>query len=124
MATSHMYSDKKYFNLIESTSGTIKCVSKSLTVEIKSVGHIVRKLSSGMGITLFHVLCIPDLNGQLISIRKIENSNYSVIFKNVKGFTEKGRKCFGEHDLNGQYKSDFVPDCEIVLTSKEDDNEL
>ena len=125
-ATSHMCSNEKYFKSIVPASGTIKCASKFSTLEIKGVGNIVGKLSNGMEITLLDVLYVPDLNGQLISVRKIENSNYSVIFKNEKVFIEKGRKrfCFGERDSNGQYKSDFVPVSEIVLTSKEDDSEL
>lgn len=125
-ATSHMCSIEKYFKSIVPSSGTVKCASKSTTLEIKGVGNIVGKISDGTEITLKDVLYVPDLNGQLISVRKIESANYAVIFQNEKVFIEKERKrfCFGMRDLNGQYISDFVPNSEIVLLSKDDDHTL
>lgn len=125
-ATSHMCSNEKYFTSLKPSSGSIKCASKSAILEIKGVGNIIGKTSNGTEITLNEVLYVPELNGQLISVRKIESANYAVVFKNEKVFLEKGRNCFifGKRDSNGQYVSDFIPNKETVLVSEENDNYL
>lgn len=82
-----MCSNEKYFTSLVPFSGIIKCASKTKNLEIKCVGNIIGKLPNGV-----NVLYVPDLNGLLVVIRRIENANYAIIFKNEKIFIEKGKK--------------------------------
>lgn len=111
-----MYINEKYFTSLILSSGSIKCASKTTSLEIKGVGHIIGKLSNGVEITQYNVFYFPDINEKLISVRKIETANYAVAFNNETFLIKKrGNKfCFCERDSNGEYVSDFVNVCESV----------
>lgn len=81
---SHMSYDKKCFTPLLSSSGTMQCTSQRKKFEIKGDGSIIGKYSNGMEVILNNVLYNPDLNGLLISDRKIDNEKYTIIFKNKK----------------------------------------
>ncbi|GBO26400.1 hypothetical protein AVEN_6625-1 [Araneus ventricosus] len=57
------------------------------------------------------VLYVPELNGQLISVKNIQKTGYSVIFKIDVAFIEKSMEKFEFARLNkkGQYVSQFEP---------------
>lgn len=56
------------------------CIKKT-NLEIKGVRNITGKLSIGMEIILNNVLYVSNLNGQLISVIKIEDANYAIFFQ-------------------------------------------
>ncbi|GBN76962.1 Retrovirus-related Pol polyprotein from transposon TNT 1-94 [Araneus ventricosus] len=122
-ATSHMCSRKEWFSSLEPASGIIKCASKSAVLQVEGIGIIRGEISNNVNLNLKDVLYVPNLNGQLLSVQKIEAAGFCVIFKKEEVFLEKENKCllFGHRKNCGQYISDFVPHCEIALKSDIDD---
>ena len=125
-ATCHMSSERKWFSSFKTSTGTIQCASRSTCMQVKGVGEICGKTSTDVDITLKNVLYVPDLSGQLISVKCIESAGYSVNFKSGKVFIKNKDKyiLFGYHEQNGQYICDFVPNCEVSLCVKNSDADL
>ena len=99
-----------WFEEIKPFSGTIECASKNDVLKIQGIGTVPGILS-GRKIILTDVLYVPDLNGQLISVKNIQKTGYSVIFKNDVAIIEKSSEKFEFARLNekGQYVSKFEP---------------
>jgi len=81
-STSHMCSNKhKYLELEESSEqGVLKLASKNLSSPIKGSGHVELNLVQG-NISLPNVLYVPDLTSNLLSVSKITDKGYTVVFR-------------------------------------------
>ncbi|GBL94431.1 Retrovirus-related Pol polyprotein from transposon TNT 1-94 [Araneus ventricosus] len=103
--------------------GIIKCASKSAVLQVEGIGIIRGEISNNVNLNLKDVLYVPNLNGQLLSVQKVEVAGFCVTFKKEEVFLEKENKCllFGHRKNCGQYISDFIPHCEIALKSDIDD---
>ncbi|GBM14327.1 Copia protein [Araneus ventricosus] len=73
-ATSHMCSQHEWFEELKPSSGTVSCVAKSRLLENAGIGVIRGRLKNGQEIVLKNVLFIPELNGNLISVKQIHIS--------------------------------------------------
>ncbi|GBM95326.1 Copia protein [Araneus ventricosus] len=122
-ANSHMCSRKEWFSSLEPASGIIKCASKSAVLQVEGIVIIRGEISNNVNLNLKDVLYVPNLNGQLLSVQKIEAAVFCVIFKKEEVFLEKENKCllFRHRKNCGQYISDFIPHCETSLKSDVDD---
>ena len=107
-ALAHMCSQKKLFDDLKSFFGSVVCASKSDILKIEGIGRISEVLN-GKKIILTGVLCVPDLNGELISMKNIQKAGYSIIFKDDKGIVQKGKESFVTAQINdkGHYVSEF-----------------
>lgn len=121
-ATSHMSSHREWFASINPKTGTVKCASKSALLKIEGIGDICGKTVNGVQITLKDVLYVPELNGQLISVKNIEAAGLGVIFRNETVYieTKNERLEFGHLDSCGQYFSNFSPDINTALVANDD----
>ncbi|GBL74760.1 Copia protein, partial [Araneus ventricosus] len=80
-ATSHMCSQREWFEELKPSSRTVSCAAKSSLLEVAGTGVIRGRLKNGQEIVLTNVLFIPELNGNLISVKQIQKAGYSVLFK-------------------------------------------
>ncbi|GBN49433.1 hypothetical protein AVEN_24306-1 [Araneus ventricosus] len=85
-ATSHLCSRKQWFSSLEPASGIIKYASKSAVIEIEGIGIIRGEISNNDHLNLKDVLYVPNLNGQFVSVKKIEAAGFYVIFKIEEAF--------------------------------------
>ncbi|GBN29685.1 Copia protein [Araneus ventricosus] len=124
-ATSHMCSQRKWFEDLKPSSGTA-CAAKSRLLEVAGIGVIRGRLKNGQEIVLKNVLFIQELNGNLISVKQIQKVGYSVLFKDnkaiVKGKNETFVLC--ELNSNGQYDSDFIPTVSNTFVAETEEAEL
>ncbi|GBN05324.1 hypothetical protein AVEN_116039-1 [Araneus ventricosus] len=99
----------EWFEEIKQFSGTVACAPKNV-LKVEGIGTVPGTLN-GRKVILTDVLYVPELNGQLISVKNIQKTGYSVIFKNDVAFIEKSREKFKFARLNekGQYVSQFEP---------------
>ncbi|GBM33744.1 Retrovirus-related Pol polyprotein from transposon TNT 1-94 [Araneus ventricosus] len=84
------------------------------------------RLENEQGIVLTNVLYIPELNGNLISIKQIQKAGYSVLFKDNKVIVKGKNKTFVLCELNskGQYISEFIPTVSNTFVAKTEEAEL
>ncbi|GBM53482.1 Copia protein [Araneus ventricosus] len=110
-ATSHICSQREWFEELKSSSGTVPCTVKSSLLEVAGIGVIHGRLKNGQEIVLKNVLFIPKLNDNLISVNQIQKAGSSVLFKDNKAIVKGKNKTFVLCELNskGQYVSDFIP---------------
>ncbi|GBM30067.1 Copia protein [Araneus ventricosus] len=108
--STHMCNKGEWFEEIKPFSGTVACASKNDVLKVEGIGTVPGTLNSRK-IILTYVLYVPELNGQFISVKNIQKTGYSVIFKNDVAFIEKSREKFEFARLNekGQYVSQFEP---------------
>ncbi|GBM10656.1 Copia protein [Araneus ventricosus] len=90
-ATSHMCSQREWFEELKPSSGTVSCAAKSSLLEVVGTGVIRGRLKNGQEIVLTNVLFISELSGNLISAKQIQKAGYSVLFKGNKAIV-KGKK--------------------------------
>ncbi|GBM12356.1 hypothetical protein AVEN_142983-1 [Araneus ventricosus] len=100
----------EWFEEIKPFSGTVACASKKDVLKVEGIGTVPGTLN-GRKIILTNVLYVPELNGHLISVKNIQKTGYSVIFKNNVAVIEKSSEKFEFARLNkkGQYASQFEP---------------
>ncbi|GBL75923.1 Retrovirus-related Pol polyprotein from transposon TNT 1-94, partial [Araneus ventricosus] len=69
---------------------------------------------------------IPELNGNLISVKQIQKAGYSVLFKDNKAIVKGKNKTFVLCELNskGQYVSDFFPTDSNTFVAETEEAEL
>ncbi|GBL79610.1 Copia protein [Araneus ventricosus] len=125
-ATSHMCSQSEWFEELKPSSRTVSCAAKSSLLEVVSTGVIRGRLKNGQEIVLTNVLFIPELNGNLISVKQIQKAGYSVLFKDNKAIVKGKDKIFVLCELNskGQYVSDFIPTVSNTFVAETEDAEL
>ncbi|GBM21244.1 Copia protein, partial [Araneus ventricosus] len=87
-ATSHMCSQREWFEELKPSSGTVSCAAKSRLLEVAGIGVIRGRLKNGQEIVLKNVLFIPELNGNLISVKQIQKAGYSILFKDNKAIVK------------------------------------
>ncbi|KFM77017.1 Copia protein, partial [Stegodyphus mimosarum] len=109
-ASTHMCNKGERFEEIKPFSGTVACASKNDVLKVEGIGTVSGTLN-GKEILLKDVLYVPELNGQLISVKNIQKAGYSVIFKNDVAVIENRNEKFEFAKLNekGQYVSQFEP---------------
>ncbi|GBN62801.1 hypothetical protein AVEN_47834-1 [Araneus ventricosus] len=61
-ASSHMCSQREWFEKLKSSSGTVSCAAKSSLLEVSGTGVIRGRLKNGQEIVLTNVLFIPELD--------------------------------------------------------------
>ncbi|GBN72557.1 Copia protein [Araneus ventricosus] len=88
-ATSHMCSRKELSSSLEPSSGIIKCASKSAVLQVEGIEIIRGEISNKANLNLKDMLYVPNLNGQLLQMQKIEAAGFCVIFKKEEVFLEK-----------------------------------
>ncbi|GBM33837.1 Copia protein, partial [Araneus ventricosus] len=125
-ATSHMCSQRECFEELKPTSGTVSCAAKSSLLEVAGKSVIRGRLKNGQEIVLTNVLFIPELNGNLISVKQIQKAGYSVLFKDNKAIVKGKNKTFVLCELNskGQYISDFIPTVSNTFMAETEEAEL
>ncbi|GBO02299.1 hypothetical protein AVEN_21646-1 [Araneus ventricosus] len=92
-ASTHMCNKGEWFEEIKPLSGTVACASKNDVLKVEGIGTVPGTLNGRKAI-LTYVLYVPELNIQLISIKNIQKTGYSVIFKNDVAFIDKSREKF------------------------------
>ena len=125
-ASTHMCSKPEWFDDLQPFSGNVKCASRKDVLKIEGIGSICGTLNDKK-ITLSEVLYVPELNGELISVKDIQTKGYTVIFENGVAVVEKQNERFVVAKLNelGQYICDFKPVKAIANVSvAENDAEL
>ncbi|GBN79553.1 Copia protein [Araneus ventricosus] len=125
-ATSHMCSQREWFEELKPSSGAVSCAAKSSLLEVAGTGVIRGRLKNGQEIVLKNVLFIPELNGNLISVEQIQKAGYSVLFKDNKTIVKGKSKTFVLCELNskGQYVSDFIPTVSNTFVAETEEAEL
>ncbi|GBO01452.1 Copia protein [Araneus ventricosus] len=125
-ATSHMCSQREWFEELKPSSGTVSCADKSSRLEGAGTGVIRGRLKNGQEIVLTNVLFIPELNGNLISVKQIQKAGYSVLFKDNKAIVKGKNKTFVLCELNskGQYVSDLIPTVSNTFVAETEEAEL
>ncbi|GBN23544.1 Copia protein [Araneus ventricosus] len=124
--TSHMCSQREWFEELKPSSGTVSCAAKSSLLEVAGTGVIRSRLKNGQEIVLTNVLFIPELNGNLISVKQIQKAGYSELFKDNKAIVKGKNKTFVlcEQNSKGQYISDFIPTVSNTLVAETEEAEL
>ncbi|GBM65136.1 hypothetical protein AVEN_185778-1 [Araneus ventricosus] len=79
-ASTHICNKGEWFEEIEPFSGTVACASKNDIIKVEDIGSVPRTLN-GRKIILTDVLYVPELNGQLISVKNIQKTSYVVILR-------------------------------------------
>ncbi|KAG8176614.1 hypothetical protein JTE90_028596 [Oedothorax gibbosus] len=87
-ATHHMCSRKDWFSNFQDHTGTVQCASKTAALKVTGMGDIKGETSKGLKIILKEVLFVPNISGQLISVKSIEHAGFSVMFKNEKIYAQ------------------------------------
>ncbi|GBL73934.1 Retrovirus-related Pol polyprotein from transposon TNT 1-94 [Araneus ventricosus] len=125
-ATSHMCSQREWFEELKPSSGTVSCAAKSSLLEVAGTGEIRGRLKNGQEIVLTNVLFIPELNGNLIAVKQIQKAGYSVLFKDNKAIVKGKNKAFALCELNskGQYASDFITTVSNTFVAETEEAEL
>ncbi|GBN90595.1 Copia protein, partial [Araneus ventricosus] len=125
-ATSHMCSQREWFEELKPSSGTASCADKSSRLEGAGTGVIRGRLKNGQKIVLTNVLFIPELNGNLISVKQIQKAGYSVLFKDNKAIVKGKNKTFVLCELKskGQYVSDLIPTVSNTFVAETEEAEL
>lgn len=118
-ATSHMCSNKDFFvNLDEQYSGQIQ-LADGQKLKISGIGlcHLKCLLDNQqrkIGVT--DVLYVPQLKGNLISVRKLTSKGFKVIFQNESCKIMKGSQLLADGKLqNGLYELN-TPECALMAT--------
>ncbi|GBM33990.1 hypothetical protein AVEN_166423-1 [Araneus ventricosus] len=70
-----------------------KYAFKSTVLQVEGIGIIRGEISNNVNLNLKYVLYVTNLNGQLLSVQKIEAAGICVIFKKEEVFLEKENKC-------------------------------
>ncbi|GBO45116.1 Copia protein [Araneus ventricosus] len=125
-ATSHMCSQREWFEELKPSSGTVSCAAKSSLLEVAGTGALRGRLKNGQEIVLINVLFIPELNVNLISVKQIQKAGYSVLFKDNKVIVKGKNKTFVWRELNskGQYVSDFITTVSNTFVAETEEAEL
>ncbi|GBN66128.1 Copia protein [Araneus ventricosus] len=125
-ATSHMCSQREWFEELKPSSGTVSCAAKSSPLEVAGTGVIRGRLKNGQEFVLKNVLFIPELNGNLISVKQIQKAGYSVLFRDNKAIVKGKNKTFVLCELNskGQYVSDFIPTVSNTFVAETEEAEF
>ncbi|GBN60129.1 Copia protein, partial [Araneus ventricosus] len=125
-ATSHMCSQREWFEELKPSSGTVSCAAKSRLLEVAGIGVIRGRLKNGQEIVLTNVLFIPELNDNLIAVKQIQKAGYSLLFKDNKAIVKGKNKTFVLRELNskGQYVSDFIPTVSNTFVAETEEAEL
>ncbi|GBM04746.1 Copia protein [Araneus ventricosus] len=100
-ATSHMCSQREWFEELKPFSGTVSCATKSSLLEVAVIGVIRGRLKNGQEIVLTNVLFIPELHGNLISVKQIQKAGYSVLFKGNKVIVKGQDFCVVRTEFQG-----------------------
>ncbi|GBL61133.1 hypothetical protein AVEN_212555-1 [Araneus ventricosus] len=119
-----MCSQREWFEELKPSSGTVSCAAKSSLLEVAGTGVIRGRLKNGQEIVLTNVLFIPELNGNLISVKQIQKAGYSILFKDNKAIVKGKNKTFVLCELNskGQYVSDFFPTVSNTFVAETEEN--
>ncbi|GBM94720.1 Copia protein [Araneus ventricosus] len=125
-ATSHMCSQREWFEELKPSSGTVSCAAKSSLLEVAGIGVIRGRLKNGHEIVLTNILFIPEFKGNLIAIKQIQKGGYSVLFKDNKAIVKGKNKTFVLCELNfkGQYVSDLIPTVSNTFVAETEEAEL
>ncbi|GBN94164.1 Copia protein [Araneus ventricosus] len=93
-ATSHMCSQREWFEELKPSSGAVSCAAKSSLLEV--------------------------------SVKQIQKTGYSVLFKDNKAIVKGKNKTFVLCELNskGQYVSDFIPTVSNTFLAESEEAEL
>lgn len=122
-STNHMSSYREWFSNFRPHSGSVRCASKTDVLKVVGKGDIEGETSSGLKIILKDVLLVPEINGQLVSVKSIESAGFTVTFKDEKVFvrSEKENIHLATRTTSGQYKCDFIPfNASAMCTSSPD----
>ncbi|GBN33457.1 hypothetical protein AVEN_150741-1 [Araneus ventricosus] len=100
--------------------------AKSSLQEVAGTGVICGRLKNGQEIVLTNILFIPELNGNLISVKQIQTAGYSVLFKDNKAIVKGKNKTFALCELNSkrQYVNDFIPPVSNTFVTETEEAEL
>lgn len=125
-ATAHMCSKSEWFEELKPSSGTVSCASKSSQLEVTGVGTIRAMLDNEHEILLTNVLYVPELNGNLISVKQIQKAGYTLTFKNDVAVVENRSTSFVLCRLNprGQYTCDLTPVLSNSFLAQKEEAEL
>ncbi|GBN36694.1 hypothetical protein AVEN_51279-1 [Araneus ventricosus] len=124
--TSHICSQREWFEELKPSPGTVSCAAKSSFLEVTGKGLTRGRLKNIQEIVLTNVLFIPGLNGNLISVKQIQKAEYSVLFKDNKAIVKRKNKTFVLCELNSkeQYISDFIPTVSNIFVVETEEAEL
>lgn len=125
-ASAHMCSQRNWFEELKPSSGTVSCADKSSQLEVSGIGTVRGTLENKQEIILKDVLYIPELNGNLMSVKQIQNAGFSVTFKNDEAVVKKGSTNFVLCKLSskGQYICDLLPIVSNSLLAETGEAEL
>ncbi|GBN66968.1 Copia protein [Araneus ventricosus] len=120
-----MCSQREWFEELKPSSGTVSCAAKSSLLEVTGTGVIRGRLKNGQEIVLTNVLFIPELNGNLISVKQIQNAGYSVLFKDNKAIVKGKNKTFVLCELNSKDTLvTFIPTVSNTYVAETEEAEL
>lgn len=124
-ATNHMCCDKKLFtNINYNHNGTV-LVANGEKLQVKGIGTVVINILSNnklMTVELANALYVPQLDGHLVSVKKLTDRGYHVKFKGDVCLLKKNeeKEIVIAHNNNGLYKISSPPRCFIVEESAQE----
>ena len=87
-ATSHMTSDKKFFNTLDTNKKNNVTVADGKVIEVEGTGtgsiKCINNLNEERTVTIKDVLYVPDLHGNLLSVKKITDNGFKTVFNETE----------------------------------------
>lgn len=103
-ATNHMSSDKSLFQRLTNINKSV-CLADDRTVMAEGVGDVQLICEDGIKVTLQNVLYVPKLGSSLVSVPKIVEKGFTVVFgENGCKITSKSGTTITAKKINGLYR--------------------